>query len=139
MTEDKQKIAVSFGHGANVANIQIGNQNQMSLLAQQIEFSAPETINIGMQVSELRKILENLKPDTDINTDIQIVEQEISLPNPDKNKIGYRIKSIMQYLSEKSMDIVVTKSLEHIFIAICSWLGSDWHSLMQSTLFHLPN
>ena len=39
-----------------MANVQIGDKNQMTVLNQQIAFSAPETIEIGTQISKLKEI-----------------------------------------------------------------------------------
>lgn len=131
--KSSQNRSISIGGNATGSAVLSGDRNVTNLHFQQVSLPTPENIDILAELNVLREALAKLEsPDRrKIENALADALEEVNKPKPDKNEVGKALDRALDYaLRAEGFTSVMEKLKPHITKTV-SWLGENWHKLLN--------
>lgn len=120
----EQNRSISIGGNVTGGAVQTGDKNTAMINFQQGSLSAPESVNIRVEISAVYNIIAQLEtPDRrKINNAFEDVEEELSKTQPDKEELGMSLKRALDYAKKAEGFAEVVALLQPHLNKISAWL-----------------
>jgi hypothetical protein len=126
--------SVTVGRDMKSSIVQTGDQNRATLRLERITLPPADSVDMTQVLTQLRSITQTLDSSDKLKMENAVgdMHAELQKHSPDKNDIGSSLERFLKFAKKAAGYASTVESLKTPVTGAVAWLGSNWHSLLNS-------